>query len=207
MATPHTALDASAELLPLADGRRLRLRAVQPQDAPALVAFFAGLSPAARRLRLHGAVRGLPLAAARRLAQADGRAAAGFVLTTDDGATVVAEACWGRAGVGSAEFGIAVADAWQGLGLGAKLMAVLERSARRAGLRRLVGEVLADNGRMQALLQRRGYAPLAQRDADVLRLACELAETPEASRAATPAPTGWAGWFNALRWMLSPLPA
>lgn len=204
MATPHTALDASAELLPLADGRRLRLRAVQPQDAPALVAFFAGLSPAARRLRLHGAVRGLPLAAARRLAQADGRTAAGFVLTTEDGATIVAEACWCRDGAGCAEFGIAVADAWQGRGLGARLMAVLERSARGAGLRRLVGEVLADNGRMQALLERRGYAPLTARDAGVLRLACELAGTPRATAAA---PAGWAGWFSALRWMLSPLPA
>lgn len=203
MATSRTAHHATAQALRLHDGRRLWLRAVQPQDAAALQAFFAALSPAARRLRLHGAVRGLSTDAARRLAQASGDASAGFVLTTDDGATVVAEASWSVVRAGVAEFGIAVADAWQGHGLGARLMAVLEQRARSAGLRRLVGEVLADNGRMQALLQRRGYSALAPRDAGVVRLACEFREASTTRGAAS----GWAGWFAALRWMLSPMPA
>ncbi|MBX3635642.1 MAG: GNAT family N-acetyltransferase [Rubrivivax sp.] len=202
MASTHHPHQATAEPLRLRDGRRLWLRAVQPQDAASLQAFFAALSPAARRLRLHGAVRGLSTDAARRLAQAGGDTSAGFVLSTDDG-TIVAEASWSVVRAGVAEFGIAVADAWQGQGLGARLMAVLEQRARSAGLRRLVGEVLADNGRMQALLQRRGYTALGSRDAGVVRLACEFGDTP-ASRGAAPA---WAGWFAALRWMLSPMPA
>ena len=58
----------------------------------------------------------------------------------------------------TAEFGVAVADAFRGLGLADRLMATLVDAARTAGLRWLVGEVLARNARMLAFTRRCGFA-------------------------------------------------
>lgn len=55
-----------------------------------------------------------------------------------------------------AEFAIAVADDWQGRGLGRRLMAHLANHARRHGVQRLHGDVLADNRRMLALMRDQG---------------------------------------------------
>jgi acetyltransferase len=55
---------------------------------------------------------------------------------------------------GTGEFAIAVADEWQGLGLGSRLMQRLLAQARRAGLARLCGDVLSDNEPMLALMRR-----------------------------------------------------
>src|SRR5258708_13491933 len=43
------------------------------------------------------------------------------------------------------EFAITVADAWQGCGIGRKLLAMLVDSARGHGLRQIIGDVLATN--------------------------------------------------------------
>ncbi len=58
---------------------------------------------------------------------------------------------------GSAEFAVVVADAWQGRGLGHALMRMLVGCARRRGFRRLVGNVLAANAPMLALVARLGF--------------------------------------------------
>jgi acetyltransferase len=50
-----------------------------------------------------------------------------------------------------AEFAIAVADDWQGVGLGRELMQRLSRHAARRGVRRLVGDVLPGNRAMFAV--------------------------------------------------------
>jgi acetyltransferase len=57
---------------------------------------------------------------------------------------------------GVAEFAIAVADEWQGRGLGRALLARLVDQARRQGLRRLLGDVLHENRRMMALVREAG---------------------------------------------------
>jgi len=54
----------------------------------------------------------------------------------------------------TAEFAIAVSDAWQGAGLGRSLMLRLLARARRSGIKRLYGDVLADNAPMLALMSR-----------------------------------------------------
>jgi acetyltransferase len=55
-----------------------------------------------------------------------------------------------------AEFALAVADDWQGRGLGRRLMAHLVADARRQGLQRLFGDVLAENRRMLVLMRESG---------------------------------------------------
>jgi acetyltransferase len=77
----------------------------------------------------------------------------------DDGATrLVAEARYvvPADAAGEAKFALAVADDWQGRGLGRALLSRLARHARRRDLQRLQGTVLADNLPMIALLRRLG---------------------------------------------------
>ena len=57
----------------------------------------------------------------------------------------------------AAEFGIVIADAWQGQGLGHALFERLVRAARAAGYRELVGTTFADNRDMVALARAHGF--------------------------------------------------
>ena len=56
----------------------------------------------------------------------------------------------------------AVDRAWQGQGLGRRLLEWLERPARVAGLARILLEVRADNAGARAFYERLGYRPLAR---------------------------------------------
>jgi RimJ/RimL family protein N-acetyltransferase len=137
------------------------LRQIRPDDAAALQAFVRSLSPASRRLRFHAALNELTESALRVLTRVDQRAHVAFVLTIAERGTerIVGEAryvvsCDKR----TAEFGIAVAEEFRGLGLAERLMTALIGAARAAGLRWLVGHVLADNARMLAFARHCGFA-------------------------------------------------
>ncbi len=156
----HRYPSALIDRLMLADGRTITLRPVLPQDAEAEQAFVAGLSPEARRLRFHLAVNALPDALLRRFTEIDYRSHLALIAEAldDDGEPcIVADARYAvDAGADHGDFAIAVADDWQGLGLGRALMQRLARQARRSGLAALSGDVLSDNQAMQGLVQRLG---------------------------------------------------
>ena len=82
--------------------------------------------------------------------------AEGFADGDDDAPAIVADARYVRGprgrGCDEAEFAIAVADDWQGLGLGRTLMQRLSRHAARQGIRRLVGDVMTGNAAMFSLV-------------------------------------------------------
>jgi acetyltransferase len=137
------------------------LRQIRPDDAAALQGFVRALSPASRRLRFHAALNELSETALQALTCVDQRSRVAFVLTVTEHGTerIVGEACYAVSSDGeTAEFGIAVADALRGLGLAERLLAALIAAARAAGLRWLVGEVLAGNARMLAFMRRCGFA-------------------------------------------------
>jgi acetyltransferase len=69
---------------------------------------------------------------------------------------VVGEARYVRDGDG-AEFALAVADGWRRRGVGKRLLEALIASARRDGLRRLDGEVLASNEAMLGFIEQAGF--------------------------------------------------
>jgi acetyltransferase len=146
----------------LRDGRSVLLRPALHRDAALLQRFFAELSPRARLLRFHGAVNGLSDAAARTLStQVASRHVALVALT--DGPDGLPELCAeARYAVDEdldgdeAEFGIAVADDWQQLGLGHALLTRLAIHARANGFSRLRGSVMAGNEPMLALLRALG---------------------------------------------------
>lgn len=147
--------DATWERVTLANGRSLHLRPVEPRDAGAEQAFVAGLSPIARFRRFHFGLNELPAALLRSFVSADQQTHVALVAETVDDVRIVADARYVLDGTArTGEFAIAVADEWQGLGLGRRLMQRLVAQARRDGLARLCGDVLADNEPMLALLRR-----------------------------------------------------
>jgi acetyltransferase len=147
--------DAIWERVTLASGRSLLLRPVGPRDAGAEQAFVAGLSPVARFRRFHFGLNELPAALLRSVVSADQQTHVALVAETVDDLRIVADARYVLDGATrTGEFAIAVADEWQGLGLGSRLMQRLVAQARHAGLAQLCGDVLADNEPMLALMRR-----------------------------------------------------
>ena len=57
----------------------------------------------------------------------------------------------------NAEFAIVIADAWQGRGIGHRLLAKLIEAARRRGVKLLYGEILATNRPMLELARKLGF--------------------------------------------------
>jgi acetyltransferase len=150
--------------LTLDDGRRVVIRPVRPQDAAATGRFVErGLSPASRRRRFHGAIRSLPPALLQALTQVDQIDHVALVAESVEGddasldtTVIVAEARYVVEPPGDqAEMALAVADAWQGVGLGTALLNRLCRLGRRQGLPGFRADVMSDNSAMLALLRRR----------------------------------------------------
>jgi acetyltransferase len=117
------------------------------------------LSAGSRQRRFHVGLRELPATLLRAMTEVDHDAHVAIVaeaIGDDDEATIVADARYVRGptaelGRDEAEFAIAVADAWQGSGLGRALMQHLGRHAARHGITRLVGDVLPGNAAMFAI--------------------------------------------------------
>lgn len=136
-------------------GTELNLRPVRPSDAALLGELFEdGLSRAARYSRFHGAMGRLSAARLAWMADADFIRHAAFIVTRfEDGLEhAVAEGRWVCTAVTpGAEFALAVADAWQGQGLGKRLLAALVLAGRARGLSVLKGDVMPGNLAMQAV--------------------------------------------------------
>ena len=74
----------------------------------------------------------------------------------------------------SAEFAIVVADAWQGRGIGRRLLAKLIDIARRRGLRRLYGDILGTNRPMLEFVRKLGFKLERHEDATLTRASLDL---------------------------------
>ena len=139
------------------------LRPVEAADAAAMRAFVEAMSAASRRYRFHAGVQRCSEAFAQALCHADGSRTLVLVAVApnaDGGGTrIVGEArCVMDTDDGSAaEFAVAVADDWHGLGLAARLLAELAARALPQGVRWLHGDVLQDNERMQGLMRKLGF--------------------------------------------------
>lgn len=145
--------------LRLDDEREVVVRPVLAFDAQAEQDFVRALSPASRHKRFHVGLKELPPSMLRAMTEVDHDNHVAIVaeaFDADDEPTIVADARYVRGptdelAADEAEFAVAVADAWQGVGLGRALMRQLGRHATRHGIKRLVGDVLPGNGAMFAL--------------------------------------------------------
>jgi acetyltransferase len=186
----------------LADGRKVTVRPVLPQDAPLEEAMVRALSPASRYQRFFAPIRELPEGWLKRLTQIDYRLQQAFIVETFVGgqALAVAEARYVVDDTGEAcEFAVVVADDWQHLGLASRLMQALLHSAAEAGLKRMYGDVLATNQAMLSLARHLGFQVMRHPDggAQVHRVQRGLAgAVAEAAGAAftAPAPSRPPAW-------------
>lgn len=172
----HRYPSALIDRVVLADGRAVTVRPILPQDADAEQSFVAALSPTTRRRRFHHGLIELPASLLRQFTEIDYRSHVALVaeaLGDDDEPLLVADARYILADdAANAEFAVVVADDWQGIGLGSELMRRLARHARRSGLSRLCGDVLASNDPMLALMHKLGARLAPHSDDASLLCAC-----------------------------------
>lgn len=163
----------------LPDGRAVTVRAVQAADLQLESDFVAhGLTQQSRYQRFQTALSELPPGMARYFTEIDFRQHVALLALTDTGHGTqqvgeVRYVCDGDL-PDQAEFALAVADDWQGQGLGARLLRQLVRIARRHGVHRLYGDVLRTNTPMLALARAQGFSPSTQGDARLVRMALAL---------------------------------
>jgi len=151
--------------LRLPSGAVLKLRPIRPEDADLERAFVASMSEQSRYRRFMQHLPALTPQMLARFTQVDyDRELALIALDGAPPAEAIAAVARYVANPDheSAEFAIAVADAWHGRGLGRAMMRELIACAKKRGFRRLVGIVLASNEPMLALCRKLGF--VAQRD-------------------------------------------
>jgi acetyltransferase len=144
----------------LKGGRLVLVRPIHPQDETLVQSFVRGLSPRSRYFRFHNAIRELDPRMLHAATHVDYRRHLALIAEWFDGDTEVeigAARYFVRKDSATAEFAIAVADAWQRQGLARHLLERLIAIAERRGLERFEGEVLEENQGMIGLALDLGF--------------------------------------------------
>lgn len=172
----------------LRDGTPVVLRPIRPDDEPLMAAFHGGLSARSVYQRyfhitsLEQRITHQRLALTCRVNPAEG-----FAIVAEHDAAAGPEILGlgrvRRTAPDEGEIALLVVDRCQGLGLGTALIRAMVAQARRHGLRRLHGDMLADNDAMRAVVRGAGFdvRPVPG-DAATLRAELALPPGPPASR-------------------------
>ncbi len=150
-------------LLRFAVTAAVTIRPQRADDGELLAEFVRSLSTASRYQRFHAVIGELSAPLLERLTRIEPpREMALLATTARRGREIVlGEVRYGTATDDAPEardIALAVGDAWQRVGIGARLLGELLRRAAQAGVRRLTGDVFAANAPMLALAQRFGFA-------------------------------------------------
>lgn len=132
----------------LADGTRVVIRPIRPEDKHLLAAGALQLSPESSRKRFLVTKAGLTTSELRYLTELDGEGHVAFIALLAHGPpTVVADGRYVRIAGDptTAEVAVVVGDCLQGQGLGTRLGLLLADHARAHGVRRLSATLLSDN--------------------------------------------------------------
>jgi acetyltransferase len=143
------------------------IRPAGRDDGERIQALVRGLSPRSRYLRFLSQIHELaPYWVERFTRGVPGREATLLLVARSEGAEIpIGMAQYAAFGTrGDCEFAVLVADAWQGKGLGARLITHVAQIARAAGFRRIEGYVLQENRIMLRLARRMGFK--VRRDPD-----------------------------------------
>lgn len=147
------------EEVALADGARLRLRALKPEDEPAWMEFVDRVSLEARRRRFEYLFKVATHEMAVRFCCVDYERELPCAAETLDGSRRIVGVARSvvAAGQQTAEFAILVADDFQRRGLGRLLAEKSAALCQRRGVRELTAETTADNQPMLRILRRMGF--------------------------------------------------
>jgi acetyltransferase len=142
---------------------RLRVRAIRPEDEPALVEMSRRSTPDDVRLRFFDAMKSIPHRLAARLSQIDYDREMALVAIDqakdergDEIVGVVRVIC--DPDIVQGEFAVMVRSDMKGRGLGYALMQEMLAWARERGLARVIGEVLPENATMLKMARELGAA-------------------------------------------------
>ena len=142
------------------------LRPIRPEDVARELRFFDGLSERSRYQRFMQYLPKLPPRMLARFTQLDYDRELALVALHDDEFIAVGRYAPNLDGT-TAEFALAVADAWQGKGLGHAMLERLCDAARRAGYRALYGHILDANRDMLDLAAHLGFIEEARTGTEV----------------------------------------
>jgi GNAT superfamily N-acetyltransferase len=141
-ALDHAALTTSWNLL---STHSVTIRAMDIDDLSLETEFLGKLTLGTGHKRFLGpAIKpsaSMALSAAKHIDQL----ALAASITLDAGEEYLGVACYVSDAAGEADFAMLIADEWQGCGIGRRLLSHLRKCATRRGIRRLSGEVVADN--------------------------------------------------------------
>ena len=142
----------------LRDGSTVRVRPVRPEDEARYLAFLRALSEESRAMRYFVPTSETFLAEeGRREKNADYGQRFGLVATTGAEERIVGHAIFARRDGDRAEVAVAVADEYQGKGIGTILVGYLAEAAAARGIRVFEAEVMPANHRMVQLFRESGF--------------------------------------------------
>jgi acetyltransferase len=143
----------------LHDGRSVRIRPLRTTDRATYERAVYSLSPRSRYLRFFAPIEKMSERMLDQMTQVDGHRHLAWLALTPDESTGVGVVRYIRAADDdqSAEVAIAVADDWQGSGLGGELLRQTVDHARLARLDLLTGTTLRENSAAAGLLQGSGF--------------------------------------------------
>jgi acetyltransferase len=141
----------------LADGRRVVIRPVRPEDEKAVVEFFSRVMEDDLRLRFFAPVRAFSHAFLARLTQIDYARAMAFI-AFDASATMLGMVhLFADSSYRSGEFAVIVRSDIKGQGLGWALMQLILDYARAEGLGSVTGQILRENTTMIKMCEELGF--------------------------------------------------
>lgn len=136
----------------LRDGSILRVREAQADDEATLSGLLSSLTPRSREFRFFSLASDVGGAAHRLFAQAGSRNLLAFA-----GDVCVAHACFIPITPDHAEVAFAVADTYQGRGVGSLLLGMLAESASTQGITSFEASVMTDNANMLRMFRESGF--------------------------------------------------
>jgi len=165
-----------SEIETLRDGRTIVVRAWRPSDRPELMAAFGRISDETLRLRFFTVKRRFSDKEVAHFTEVDFVNQVALVAIAIEGVTpaIVGGGRYFVVGPDVAEVAFALVDDYHGKGIGTALMRHLIAIARRAGLKKLIANVLPDNQPMLGVLRKCGLPLETRRDRDAVCVTLEL---------------------------------
>lgn len=168
-----------AEVL-LKDGSRIRLRPIKREDTERWLAFMSRLSPHTKYLRFHHVTKDMSTEEAIRFCTVDYMNTFALVaeVLREQREDIVAVGRYYRLpGKHSAEVAFAIEDAYQGKGIGTKLMEWLVNVARDNGITSFEADVLAGNKQMMAVFRDYGFHVTSGLEEETYQVTIPIART------------------------------